>query len=99
VDTSTGATKTILSRDLFERLPELSDYETHSVKIFLSDGREFRTCGSATVAVQLGSQILRIRATIADIADGAILGMDALSQVNAVVETLYKEHLLLMENI
>ena len=31
----TGAAKTILSHDLFERLPELSDYETHSVKMFL----------------------------------------------------------------
>ena len=84
----TGAAKSILSRNIAKRLFDdcAACYymcEGQSQDIFLANGKKIDIHGSSLITVTTGKQVLQVDVLRAD---EAILGMDALSQVNAVVD-------------
>lgn len=87
----TGAAKCILSRDIAKQLfDDSTTYyymcEGQSRDIFLANGKKIDIHGSSLITVTIGKQVFQVNVLIADITGEAILGMDALSQVNAVVD-------------
>ena len=87
----TGAAKSILSRNIAKQLFDDSTTcyymcEGQSRDIFLANGKKIDIHGSSLITVTIGKQVFQVNVLIADITDEAILGMDALSQVNAVVD-------------
>ena len=89
----TGAAKSILSRNIAKQLFDDSAAccymcEGQSQHIFLANGKKIDIHGSSLTTITIGKQVFQVDVLIADITDEAILGMDALSQVNAVIDAI-----------
>ena len=77
--TDTGASKTIISKRVFESMatedqPKLSG----SSKLIGASGTEIRELGKGLFLLKLGPMLLEVDAIVADIADDGLLGVDVL---------------------
>ena len=89
----TGAVRTILSRKVYEKLPDHQRFHLRdeNTDIYLADGHKTQKCGTGETAVR-SSQELTFSVVVANIDDDAILGMDFLSQTNATLDPARHNH-------
>ena len=97
--TDTGATKSIISRSVYERIPQnLRPKLSKSSCLTSVSGEPLSELGKAVFEIQLGQEKLTEEMIVAEIADEALLGLDILlKEENGPVEIRLKENLIIFK--